>query len=128
MALASNALRSLVLALGMFATTLVMAHPKLLASTPADNAEVPAPSKIELRFSEALVAQFSTATLVMTGMPGMANHGEMTMAVALVPGDDAKTLVITPAQPLMPGSYRVNWRAVSKDTHNVKGKMSFKVK
>ncbi|NOZ99177.1 MAG: copper resistance protein CopC, partial [Betaproteobacteria bacterium] len=48
-----------------------LAHPKLLSSTPADQAEVTAPAKIELKFSETLTTQFSGANLVMTEMPGM---------------------------------------------------------
>lgn len=104
------------------------AHPRLLSSTPADNAEVSAPDRIELRFSESLVKQFSGANLLMTGMPGMANHGPLKIAAAVSPGEDAKTLVVTPAKPLVPGSYRLEWRAVGSDTHPVSGKVSFQVK
>ena len=104
------------------------AHPKLLSSTPADNAQVSAPDRIELRFSESLVKQFSSANLLMTGMPGMADHGPMKIATTVSPGDDARTMIVTPAKPLVPGSYRLEWRAVSSDTHPVGGKISFQVK
>lgn len=53
------------------------AHPKLVSSTPADQAEVTAPTKIELKFSETLTTQFSGANLVMTEMPGMSGHNPM---------------------------------------------------
>jgi methionine-rich copper-binding protein CopC len=36
-------------------------------------------------------------------------------------------MLITPAQPLPPGSYRVDWRAVSSDTRPVTGSISFEV-
>ncbi|SOZ18441.1 CopC Copper resistance protein precursor, ''E set domains'' superfamily [Cupriavidus taiwanensis] len=115
-------------AIAALASSLAFAHPRLESSTPADKAEVPAPQKIELRFSENLVTQFSGANLVMTGMPGMANHAPMKMAVKVSGSDDPKTMVITPAQPLPQGSYRVDWRAVSSDTHPVNGNVTFTVK
>ncbi len=103
------------------------AHPKLLTSDPQANAEVAAPANIELHFSETLTTQFSGAKLVMTGMPGM-SHGPMPMEVKVSSGEDGKTMVITPAKPLMTGDYRVEWRAVSADTHPMTGNFSFKVK
>jgi hypothetical protein len=115
------------------------AHAKLVSSTPADNAEVSAPQKIELQFSESLVTKFSGASLLatdaasMAGMPdmkGMQGMSDHTMKVpAKVSGsDDPKTMVITPNQPLVPGKYRVQWQAVSSDTHRVTGTISFTVK
>ncbi|CAG9165186.1 Copper resistance protein C [Cupriavidus laharis] len=104
------------------------AHPQLLASTPADSAEIAVPARIELQFSESLVARVSGAMLVMTGMPGMADHAPMNVATRVSAGDDPKTMVITPASPLVPGTYRVDWRAVAADTHPVTGKLSFTVK
>lgn len=103
------------------------AHPKLLTSDPQANAEVAAPAKIELHFSETLTTQFSGAKLIMTGMPGM-SHGPMPVGVKVSGGEDGKTMVITPAMPLMSGDYRVEWRAVAADTHSVTGNFSFKVK
>ncbi|WER44968.1 copper homeostasis periplasmic binding protein CopC [Cupriavidus sp. WKF15] len=104
------------------------AHPQLLASAPADSAEIAAPARIELRFSESLVARVSGAKLVMTGMPGMADHAPMNVATRVSAGDDPKTMVITPVSPLVPGTYRLDWRAVASDTHPVSGKLSFTVK
>ncbi|ALD90608.1 Copper resistance protein CopC [Cupriavidus gilardii CR3] len=87
-----------------------------------------APQKIELKFSENLATQFSGANLVMPGMPGMANHAPMKVAAKVSGSDDPKTMVITPAQSLAPGSYRVEWRAVSSDTHPITGNIAFTVK
>lgn len=112
----------------VLASTAAFAHPKLISSTPADKAEVSAPQKIELKFSENLATQFSGASLVMTGMPGMANHAPMKVAAKVSGSDDPKTMVITPAETLTPGSYRVDWRAVSSDTHPINGNIAFTVK
>lgn len=121
--------RSLVVALGIASVAgLAGAHPALVSSTPTDKAEVAAPATIELHFSETLMKQFSAASLTMTGMPGMADHGPMNVAVGVAAGADGKTMVITPSQPLAAGSYRVDWRAVSSDTHRVTGRFVFEVK
>lgn len=108
--------------------TAALAHPKLVSSTPADKSEGAAPAKVELHFSETLMPQFSGANLVMTGMPGMADHAPMKVGAKVSGGDDGKTMIITPTQPLPAGSYRVDWRAVSSDTHNVNGTVTFQVK
>jgi methionine-rich copper-binding protein CopC len=109
--------------------TPALAHPKLVASNPAANALVAKPSKLELRFSEKLVGQFSSVDLTMTGMPGMANHGPMKVnGVATSVASDGKTLVVKLRKPLAAGTYKLDWRAVSADTHRVNGSYSFKVK
>jgi methionine-rich copper-binding protein CopC len=40
--------------------------------------------------------------------------------------DDAKRLIVS-LQPLDPGSYKVNWKVTSVDTHKTHGSFSFKV-
>ena len=104
------------------------AHPSLVSSSPADKSQVVAPATIELKFSETLVPQFSAANLTMTGMPGMPNHGAMKVSASVSGASDGKTMVITPAQALQPGAYRVDWRAVSSDTHPINGNVTFQVK
>lgn len=120
--------KSLVAAAGLIFASAAFAHPKLLSSTPQDNTEGPAPQKIELHFSENLMTQFSGANLVMTSMPGMSDHSTMKVAAKISGGDDPKVMVIAPAQPLTTGTYRVDWRAVSSDTHPTTGKITFMVK
>lgn len=115
------------IAAAAFATA-AFAHPSLLESTPADNATVSAPQKIELRFSENLTRQFSGASLFMTSMPGMDHAAPAKVAAKVAGTDDPKTMVITPSQPLTPGAYSIEWRAVSADTHPITGKISFTVK
>ncbi|MBC3272589.1 copper homeostasis periplasmic binding protein CopC [Pseudomonas sp. SWRI81] len=118
---------TLLLASGLLLSSLAQAHPKLLSSTPAEGADGAAPGKIELRFSENLVTQFSGAKLLMTEMPGMA-HPPMPMKAKVSAGSDPKTMLITPLAPLPAGTYQVQWRAVSSDTHPITGNVTFKVK
>ncbi|WP_409319481.1 copper homeostasis periplasmic binding protein CopC [Pseudomonas sp. KCJK9016] len=118
---------SFVLATGLLLSTLAQAHPKLLSSTPAEGANGAAPQKIELHFSEDLMTQFSGAKLVMTEMPGMA-HSPMPMKAKVSAGSDPKTMLVTPLAPLPAGTYQVEWRAVSSDTHPITGNVTFKVK
>ncbi|MBF6036366.1 copper homeostasis periplasmic binding protein CopC [Pseudomonas sp. P155] len=118
---------TLVLASGLLLSSLAQAHPKLLSSTPAEGADGAAPGKIELHFSENLLTQFSGAKLVMTEMPGMA-HSPMPMKAKVSAGSDPKSMQITPLAPLPAGTYQVQWRAVSSDTHPITGNVTFKVK
>ena len=108
-------------------SAVAQAHPKLLSSTPAEGENGQAPAKIELHFSENLVTQFSGAKLIMTDMPGMPNS-PMGVKASVAGGGDPKTMVVTPAAPLTTGTYKVEWRAVSSDTHPITGAVTFKVK
>jgi len=117
---------TLVLASGLLLSSLAQAHPKLLSSTPAEGADGAAPDKIELHFSESLLTQFSGAKLVMTEMPGMA-HSPMPMKARVSAGSDPKSMLVTPLAPLPAGTYQVEWRAVSSDTHPITGNVTFKV-
>lgn len=112
---------------GLLMSTLAQAHPKLLSSSPAEGAAGAPPDKIELHFSENLVTQFSGAKLLMTEMAGMA-HDPMPIKAKVSGGSDPKTMLITPVAPLTAGTYKVEWRAVSSDTHPVTGNVTFKVK
>ncbi len=111
-----------------FAAFTAQAHPELASSVPADKSQVSAPAKVELHFTENLVTKFSGARLVMTAMPGMSSHSPMPVAAKVAAGSDPKTMVITPAKPLGAGTYKVEWRAVSSDTHPRTGNYSFDVK
>lgn len=106
----------------------VAAHPKLLSSTPAAGATVKPTAKVELRFSERLVARLSSAQLVMTGMPGMADHPPMPVQGRAAMAADGKTLVVTLARPLAAGSYKVTYQVVSADTHKIEGGFDFTVR
>lgn len=112
-------------ALGLTLSGTAYAHPKLLSASPAENAVVAKPARLQLQFSEQLVPAFSTADLTMDAMPGMA---AMKMASTAKVAPDGRTLVITPKSALPRGRYTVAWRVVSSDTHRVNGTYSFSVK
>ncbi|MDY7560677.1 copper homeostasis periplasmic binding protein CopC [Pseudomonas sp. 10B1] len=112
---------------GMLLSAVALAHPKLISSIPADGVVYAAPAKIELHFSETLSTQFSGAKLIMTDMPGMPNS-PMSIKANISGSGDPKVMIITPSSPLTTGSYKVEWRAVSSDTHPMTGHFSFKVK
>ncbi|MBP8231797.1 MAG: copper homeostasis periplasmic binding protein CopC [Rhizorhabdus sp.] len=115
------------MAASVLTATAAQAHPKLNGATPAANAVVAAPTRIQLVFSEALVAQFSGLDLTMTEMPGM-KMGPMKMnGVKATVGADGKTLVATLAKPLPVGTYKVDYHVVSADTHRIQGSYTFKV-
>jgi methionine-rich copper-binding protein CopC len=120
-------IKTTAVAIGLLMSALAQAHPKLLSSTPAEGADGATPGNIELHFSENLMTQLSGAKLVMTEMPGMA-HSPMPMKAKVSGGTDPKTMVITPLSPLPAGTYKVEWRAVSSDTHPITGNVTFKVK
>lgn len=106
-----------------------LAHPKLVSSNPAASAAVHGANVITLRFSERLMPRLSGAEVTMTGMPGMANHGPMKISgLRTTVADDGKTLVARPPRPLAAGTYRVDWHAVSADTHRITGSVTFTVR
>src|SRR5215468_310579 len=100
---------------------LAHAHPALKTADPAQGATVLSPKEIRLTFTEDLVAKFSGLTvrdqsgnLVETASPAVdPNHKH--------------ELVVPISKPLQPGTYDVDWHAVSIDTHRVSGHFSFKV-
>lgn len=121
-------------ALGSFAVALLCltaqaeAHPMLVAATPAANAAVPQAKRIELRFSEPLLAQFSGAVLTMIMGDGGQAENVMAVESASTVAGDGRTLVVTPSSPLSSGQYGVAWHAVASDSHRVTGNYTFTVK
>ncbi|MEQ6332197.1 MULTISPECIES: copper homeostasis periplasmic binding protein CopC [unclassified Sphingobium] len=106
-----------------------LAHSKLVSSSPAANATVAKPTKLTLTFSEKFLAPMSGVELVMTGMPGMADHPPMPIKgfkTALAP--DGKTMVVTLPRALPAGDYDLKWHIVGADQHKMEGGYSFKVK
>lgn len=106
-----------------------LAHPKLVSSSPAANATVAKPARITLNFSEKLLAPMSGAQLIMTGMPGMANHPPMPIkGVKSSVAGNGKTMIVQLPKPLTAGTYQLKWHAVAGDTHRITGAFSFKVR
>ncbi len=108
--------------------TSASAHTKVVASTPAQGAAVKAPRTVTLTFSEALLPPTAAASIVMTAMPGMANHGEMVIRNFTTAWSNGnKTMSLSLKQPLRAGSYEVRWQAAGADGHRMKGAVSFTV-
>ena len=113
----------------MALATAAQAHPKLVSASPAANTTIASTTDLKLTFSEALVAQFSGMSILMTDMPGMKMTAPMSVgAVTSTVAADGKTLVGTLKAPLPAGTYTLGWHAVTADTHRVEGSYSFKVK
>ncbi|MDB5362228.1 MAG: copper resistance protein CopC [Rhodospirillales bacterium] len=98
------------------------AHAMLEQAAPSAGSTVASADKIRLSFTEALEPHFST--IVLTTRDGKPIE---TPKAAPDPAD-ARTLVLTPASPLAPGSYHVAWAVLSVDTHRTQGGFDFTVK
>jgi len=104
------------------------AHTKLVGSTPAANSTVSKVTKIDLKFNEKVIASTVKTELVMTGMPGMANHAPMKIPYSSAMGKDGKSMTLMAKRPLTPGTYKVKWSAAGADTHRMGSEFSFTVK
>lgn len=116
-------------ALGLAAPQVAAAHTRLVSSSPAANATVAAPTKIELRFSEAVIGATARAEIAMTGMPGMASHAPMAVTgFTAQMGKDGKSMTLLLRRALTAGTYQVTWTAAGADTHRMSGNFSFTVR
>ena len=116
-------------ALGFIVPQVASAHTQLVSSTPTANATVGAPTKIELRFNEAVIGATARATIAMTGMPGMASHAPMAVTgFTAQMGKDRKSMTLLLRRPLTAGTYQVSWTAAGMDTHRMSGTFSFTVR
>jgi len=97
------------------------AHPALETTDPVRDATVPSPKEIRLTFTEDLVAKFSGLTV-----KDQSGHPIETAGPSVDP-NHKRQLVVPIPKPLPPGTYDVEWHAVSVDTHRVTGHFSFKV-
>ncbi len=106
-----------------------LAQARVVSSSPAEGAVVSGPKVLALSFSEALAPATAGVSIVMTAMPGMANHGEMIIR-NFTPGwsEDNRKLTLTLRQPLRAGTYEVRWQGAGADGHRVTGKVSFTVR
>ena len=100
----------------------VNAHPELQSAEPAIGSTTTAsPKQIRITFNERVVPQFSGIEL--------RDRTEKTIATGKAATDPAnrKILVVPITEQLPPGDYKVEWHAVSDDTHRVKGTYFFSV-
>ena len=115
--------------LGLIVPQVASAHTQLVSSTPTANATVAAPTKVELRFNEAVIGATARAEIAMTGMPGMANHAPMQITGFTAQlGKDRKSMTLLLRRPLAADTYRVTWSAAGADTHRMDGNFSFTVR
>src|SRR5215831_8688456 len=87
------------------------AHPALKTADPAQGATVSPPKEIRLTFTEDLVAKFS-------GLTVKDQNGQLieTASPSVDPNHKRQHIVHVP-KALPPGTYDVDWHAVSVDTH-----------
>ncbi len=108
-------------ALLMTAATAASAHAHLVRATPAPGATVQvAPDDVTLRFNEKIEPAFSS--VIVRDVTGK----QVDRADAKVDAAD-RTLLRVSLPPLEPGTYKVEWKAVSADTHKVSGDFAFVV-
>ena len=90
---------------------------------------VAAPRVVTLNFSDALQPNTVAASIVMTAMPGMKNHGEMVIRnFTSAWSNGNRTLTLTLRQPLPSGTYEVRWQAAGADGHRMTGTVNFTVR
>lgn len=116
------------LALSTVTPAALLAHVELTTSTPAAGSETKAPRTITLTFSQPVNQASAAASIVMTAMPGVENHGEMAIRNFTASWSaDSQTMTLTLRQPLRAGTYDVRWQAAADDGHPMNGTVSFDV-
>jgi len=106
-------------------TPYAFAHAHLESQLPAANSEVTTPKELRLNFSEGVEEKFTKVAISLDG-PAESTEIIQTQSVTTDPADK-KVLIVTPSVPLAPGNYKVEWHAVSVDTHKSEGVYRFKV-
>jgi copper resistance protein C len=103
-------------------STGALAHPELQSAEPAAGAAMPtSPKQIRITFNESVLPQFSGVEVKDQAGKVIATGKATTDPV------NKKLLVVPIEESLPPGAYKVEWHAVSGDTHRVKGNYSFSV-
>ena len=93
-------------------------HASLLRASPAAGSIVTAaPQEVTLTFTDTLEAAFSNLTVT------DGNGAQVSQGKAQVDGNVMRVSV----KPLSAGTYKVNWSAVSTDTHKTEGNFTFSV-
>jgi len=105
----------------VFSGGTALAHPQLQAAEPAVGAVTAPPKQIRITFNETIIPKFSGVEIK--------DKAGRTVAIgkAMIDPADKKRLVVPVMEDLAPGDYKVEWHAVSDDTHRIKGTYSFSV-
>jgi methionine-rich copper-binding protein CopC len=113
--------RAFVLVAAIFCGNAALGHPQLQSAEPAADAVAASPKEIRITFNEAIIPQFSGVELTDKAGKLVATGKSATDPT------NKKVLVVPVTGQLAPGNYKVEWHAVSEDTHRVKGSYSFSV-
>lgn len=116
------------LALAALVPAGLAAHVQVATTAPAAGTTAKAPKSVSITFDKPVDHATAAASIVMTAMPGMPNHGEMAIR-NFTPawGADGKTLTLTLRKPLPAGTYDLRWQAAGADGHKVSGTVTFTV-
>jgi methionine-rich copper-binding protein CopC len=106
-------------------TNVAFAHAHLDSQLPAADSAVSSPKELRLTFSEGVEEKFTKISITSVAASGK-NVVEPVPGIATDPADK-KVLIVTPGAPLAPGEYKVEWHAVSVDTHKSEGSYRFTV-
>lgn len=99
------------------APTLVAAHSKSEATTPADGATVTEVPELSMRFDDPM--RIISVTLTATD-----DDIEIERETGMDPATEFRAV---PLEELAPGSYRFDWRGLASDGHPMQGSFSFTV-
>lgn len=114
-------IRGLVIAIASAAAVAAYAHAHLDRASPAAGATLAvAPTDVTLHFTQRLEPKFSTIVVRDAGGKQV-DKGDSHLS-----GEDLTVLKVS-LQPLGSGSYKVEWRVISVDTHATKGEYTFRV-
>ena len=115
-------------ALALVAPSALSAHVSVTASVPAEGSTVKAPKTLSIAFNKPVDQASAAASIIMTAMPGVENHGEMAIR-NFTPSwsADGQTLTLNLRQPLRAGTYELRWQATGADGHAVSGVVTFEV-
>jgi methionine-rich copper-binding protein CopC len=114
-------IRALALVATILFGAVAHAHPQLQSADPAAGVATASPKQIRITFSESVIAQFS-------GVEVRDQAGKLIATGKSETDPSNKKILIVPVkEQLAPGDYKVEWHAVSEDTHRVKGSYSFSV-
>jgi methionine-rich copper-binding protein CopC len=107
--------------LALSGTSAAFAHAQLKTATPAvGGAVTEAPSEVTLNFNEKLEASLSTA-VVRDAVGRRVNKADAQL------DKTDRTIMRVGLDPLTPGIYIVEWRALTADTHKTEGAFIFRV-
>jgi methionine-rich copper-binding protein CopC len=114
-------IRGLVLAAGLAGAGAAYAHAHLDRASPAAGATLAvAPTEVTLHFTQQLEPKFSTI-VVRDAAGKQVDKGDSHLS------EEDLTVLKVSLQPLGSGSYKVEWRVISVDTHASKGEYTFRV-